>query len=55
MEEKQNICAMGAGSVSKIYDPARDRIDRISNVKNAGDYITRLDEMIERKRRGFGN
>ena len=55
MEEKQNICAMGAGSVSKVYDPARDRIDRISNVKNAGDYITRLDEMIERKRRGFGN
>lgn len=55
MEEKQNICAMGAGSVSKVYDPVRDRIDRISNVKNAGDYITRLDEMIERKRRGFGN
>ena len=54
MEEKQNICAMGAGSVSKVYDPSRDRIDRISNVKNAGDYIGRLAEMIGRKRKGFG-
>jgi len=50
MEERQNILAFGAGGVSKIYEPAINRISRIPNVKTAPEYISRIDEMISRKR-----
>ncbi len=48
MEEKQTIWAAGAGAQSKIVFPG-DRVERCENVKNVEDYITRVDEMIERK------
>jgi len=49
MEEIQSILAVGAGSVTKIVDAQTGEIERIFNVKEAIDYINRVDEMIERK------
>lgn len=54
MEEKMDIIAVGAGTSTKLTFPAENRIERIENVKNLEDYLQRTDEMIERKRRGFG-
>ena len=51
MEEKQTIIAMGAGASSKIVYPLENRIERIENVKSVKDYIERIDEMIERKKK----
>ena len=48
MEEKQDIVALGAGTVSKhIY--ADGRIERCDNVKAVEQYMERIDEMIGRK------
>ena len=52
MEEKQNILALGAGSISKRIFPD-GRIERCENVKEVAQYIDRIDEMIERKRKLF--
>ncbi|WP_461809781.1 coproporphyrinogen dehydrogenase HemZ [Faecalimonas sp.] len=60
MEEKQSIIAVGAGSSTKIVLPKGKEIQdkksgqlknivRIENVKDVDAYITRIDEMIERK------
>lgn len=54
MEERQSILAMGAGAVSKFYEPQNNRLERIPNVKNVEEYIRRVDEMIEKKERRFG-
>lgn len=52
MEEKQSIAACGAGSISKCVH--RDgRIERCESVKDVLQYMERIDEMIERKRRLF--
>jgi oxygen-independent coproporphyrinogen-3 oxidase len=48
MEEKQTIVACGAGSVTKRVD-LDGKIERASNVKDIEQYISRIDEMIERK------
>jgi oxygen-independent coproporphyrinogen-3 oxidase len=50
IEEQQSIIAMGAGATSKIVFPDKS-IKRIENVKNVEHYISRVDEMIDRKRR----
>lgn len=50
MEEKQTIVALGAGSITKRVFP-EGRIERADNVKNVEQYIERVDEMIERKRK----
>lgn len=52
MEEKQDIVALGAGSISKRLFPS-GRIERCENVKEVAQYIGRIDEMIERKRKLF--
>ena len=57
MEEKQTILAAGAGASTKIVLPEKIRMEngketnliRIENVKNITEYISRIDEMIERK------
>jgi oxygen-independent coproporphyrinogen-3 oxidase len=57
MEEKETIFAAGAGSTTKIVLPAKEmqangketNLVRIENVKEIGEYIRRIDEMIERK------
>lgn len=59
MEEKQTIIACGAGASSKVVfhnesdDNHSVRIERIENVKDVRNYISRIDEMIERKREFF--
>ena len=53
MEERQSIAAFGAGGVSKVYTPAENRIERVPNVKGIEQYISRIDEMIQRKKEGF--
>jgi oxygen-independent coproporphyrinogen-3 oxidase len=60
MEEKQSIVAVGAGASTKIVVPEEQicidpktgnekRIIRSENVKDVEQYISRIDEMIERK------
>ena len=60
MEEKQSIIAAGAGASTKILldEPldapggrkgTKTTLVRAENVKNIREYITRIDEMIERK------
>ena len=57
MEEKQTILGAGAGASTKIYSPEPIRMAngnesnliRIENVKNITEYISRIDEMIQRK------
>ena len=51
MEEIAPIAAFGAGAISKWLYPAARRIERAPNVKNIEQYIARVDEMAERKRR----
>lgn len=60
MEERTDIVGLGAGSSSKlVVRPGHDgvtegtRIDRIENCKSVDDYISRIDEMIARKKAGF--
>ena len=60
MEEKQTILALGAGSITKkvtrtAMADGRENIliERCENVKEVAQYIERIDEMIERKRRLF--
>lgn len=50
MEEKQTIAALGAGSISKRVQPG-ERIRRCENVKDVAQYIEKIGEMIERKRK----
>lgn len=60
LEEKQTIVALGAGSISKkvtkktAADGSENTlIERCENVKEVAQYIERINEMIERKRRLF--
>lgn len=54
MEEKQTILAAGAGAMSKFVFYDEDRIERVENVKSLTDYISRVDEMIKRKKDFLG-
>lgn len=49
MEEIQTIISLGCGGVTKTVDLSTNRIERIFNVKEAKDYIERLNEMLHRK------
>ena len=49
MEEKGDILACGAGTTTKITYPDENRLERVENVKDVEQYISRIDEMIERK------
>ena len=50
MEETSHILAFGAGGISKRIYPEEGHIGRAPNVSNIEAYITRLSEMIQRKR-----
>lgn len=52
MEEVQTIVALGAGSISKRLH-SDGKIERCENVKEVAQYIDRIDEMIERKKKLF--
>lgn len=49
MEEHQTIVALGAGGISKVYYPLENRLERVPNVSNFEIYISRLNEMLQRK------
>lgn len=53
MEETTSVLAMGAGAISKCVLSGEERILRAPNVSNIEQYICRVDEMIDRKRRAF--
>lgn len=51
MEERESIMAAGVGSTSKVYFPEENRLERIFNFRDLYEYINRIDELIERKRK----
>lgn len=51
MEETHSILACGAGAVTKLRDVDSDRLERIFNFKFPYEYISRFDELLERKAR----
>ncbi len=51
MGERQSIIGLGAGAVSKIFYPKENRLERVPNVTNVEQYVSRIEEMIERKRK----
>lgn len=51
MTELRDVYAAGAGAVTKVIDPVTGYLRRAFNVKPLDEYITNVDEMIERKRR----
>ena len=53
MEETTHILAMGAGGISKRVGEKDTLFTRAPNVSSLHDYLTRTDEMIERKRALF--
>ena len=53
MEEHQTILALGAGGISKMYYPEENRLERVPNVSNYEIYISRLEEMLERKEKNI--
>lgn len=53
MEERQTVIALGAGGISKMYYPEENRLERVPNVSNYEIYISRLDEMLERKEKNI--
>lgn len=53
MEEVQSIVALGAGAISKRVDYDPVNITRTENPKDIDNYITRIDEMITRKKELF--
>lgn len=50
MEELETILALGSGGSSKYVYSEEDRMERVENVKSVEDYISRIDEMINRKK-----
>ena len=56
MEERLDTFAAGAGAITRLLtteDGQVTRIDRVENVKNVEEYISRIDEMLERKVQGI--
>lgn len=53
MEELEDIVALGSGASSKYVFSGENRVERVENVKNVDDYISRIDEMIRRKSDGI--
>ena len=49
MDEHQTIVALGAGGISKVYFPKEDRLLRVPNVSNYDIYISRIEDMLNRK------
>ena len=53
MEEFASIIACGANAISKRFYSLNNKIERFANLKNVQEYITRIDEMIEKKNNLF--
>lgn len=54
MEEQQTIIGCGAGTTTKRLFAEENRIERAENVKDVEQYIQRIDEMIQRKKKLLG-
>ncbi len=50
MDETHTILACGASAVTKLREPGGDYIERIFNFKYPYEYISRFDELIDRKK-----
>ena len=50
MDETHTILAVGGGAVTKLKQPHVNNIERIFNYKYPYEYISRFDEMIDRKK-----
>lgn len=55
MEDMKTIIACGAGAISKIINKSNNKVERIANVKQIKDYISRHYEMMERKKELLDN
>jgi coproporphyrinogen dehydrogenase HemZ len=51
IEERQTTIALGAAAVSKVIFLEEDRLERFPNLKDLHEYISRIDEMIDRKKK----
>ena len=51
MDETHSIIGCGASAVTKLREPNGNNIERIFNFKYPYEYISRFDEMIQRKER----
>ncbi|MBE6753552.1 MAG: coproporphyrinogen dehydrogenase HemZ [Ruminococcaceae bacterium] len=49
MDETHTILAVGAGGVTKLRQPGVNNIDRVYNFKFPYEYISRFDQILERK------
>lgn len=49
MEENQTIIALGADASTKVVFPEENRIERFANLKDVGEYVKRIDELISGK------
>jgi len=50
IEERQTVIALGAAAVSKVIFLEEDRLERFPNLKDLHEYVSRVDEMIEKKK-----
>ena len=50
MEEIHTVLAAGGGAVTKLKSQEDGRIERIFNFKYPYEYISRFDELLERKK-----
>ncbi|MBQ7307028.1 MAG: coproporphyrinogen dehydrogenase HemZ [Clostridia bacterium] len=53
MEESTSVIACGANAISKRIYRTQNRIERQANLKDIKEYVTRIDEMIEKKKKLF--
>jgi oxygen-independent coproporphyrinogen-3 oxidase len=51
MGECQTVLSVGAGSVTKLKEPCGRQIERVFNFKFPFEYISRFNELVERKDR----
>jgi coproporphyrinogen dehydrogenase HemZ len=51
IEERQTTIALGAAAVSKVIFLEEDRLERFPNLKDLHEYISRVDEMVEEKKK----
>ena len=54
MEEVHTVLAAGAGAVTKLKAPESDLLERVYNYKYPYEYVSRFEELTERKRRVGG-
>ncbi|OAA91851.1 Oxygen-independent coproporphyrinogen-III oxidase 2 [Clostridium ljungdahlii] len=49
IEERQTIIACGADAVTKVMFLDENRFERQANIKDVGEYVRRIDEMVKKK------